>query len=139
MSLRIEPVHDPAILATGVTLLDKALDPQAVRDFLAARDHHLLFAWLDEEAEPVGMISGVRMTHPDKGTEMFIYELGVADRARRRGVATALVRALAEIARQYGCYGMWVATEPDNTAAIATYRRVSGTGPEPSVIFAWDL
>ena len=45
---------------------------------------------------PVGMISGVETTHPDKGTEMFLYELGVDEDARRRGVATALVNALAD-------------------------------------------
>ena len=31
------------------------------------------------------MVSGVETTHPDKGTEMFLYELGVAALATYRG------------------------------------------------------
>ncbi|HZE00492.1 MAG TPA: GNAT family N-acetyltransferase, partial [Pseudonocardiaceae bacterium] len=53
---------------------------------------------------------------PDKGTEMFLYELGVDDRFRRRGIGKALVAALAELARESGCYGMWVLTDSDNWA-----------------------
>jgi ribosomal protein S18 acetylase RimI-like enzyme len=68
-----------------------------------------------------GFVSGVEMTHPDKGTEMFLYELGVEAPFRRRGYDTALVRALAELARARQCYGMWVLTDEDNAAVLATY------------------
>jgi ribosomal protein S18 acetylase RimI-like enzyme len=85
------------------------------------------------------MISGVEMTHPDKGTEMFVYELGVAPEARLRGVGTALVEALAAVARERGCYGMWVGTEPDNEAALATYRRGGANEEAPFVLLSWDL
>ena len=66
-------------------------------------------------------MSGVETTHPDKGTEMFLYELAVASEHRRRGIGPALVEALAALARERGCYGMWVGTEPGNAAALATY------------------
>ena len=59
--------------------------------------------------------------------------------ARRRGVATALVRALATIARERGCYGMWVGTESDNEAGQATYRRAGATEEAPFVLLSWDL
>ena len=85
------------------------------------------------------MISGVETTHPDKGTEMFVYELEVSPEARLRGVGTALVRALAEVARERGCYGMWVGTEPDNAAALATYRRAGATEEAPFVLLNWDF
>jgi ribosomal protein S18 acetylase RimI-like enzyme len=70
---------------------------------------------------------------------MFIYELGVAPAARLQGVATRLVRALAEIARDRGCYGMWVGTEVGNEAAQATYRRAGATEETPFVLLNWDL
>jgi ribosomal protein S18 acetylase RimI-like enzyme len=41
----------------------------------------------------LGFVSGIETTHPDKGTEMFLYELSVEEEARRRGVGTKLVQA----------------------------------------------
>ena len=44
-------------------------------------------------------MSGVETMHPDKGTEMFLYELDVAE-GPRQGVGRALVAALADLARE---------------------------------------
>ena len=85
----------------------------------------------------MGFVSGVEVTHPDKGTEMFLYELGVDEQYRRQGIARALVVALAGIAIDNGCYGMWVGTEHDNVAALATYRSAGAGPPEPSVTLTW--
>jgi ribosomal protein S18 acetylase RimI-like enzyme len=70
---------------------------------------------------------------------MFLYELAVDAEHRNRGVGRTLVGALAELARACGCYGMWVATEPDNAAALATYRAAGAADPEPCVTLAWEL
>ena len=75
-------------------------------------------------------------THPDKGTEMFLYELGVVPSARKRGLATELVRALAALGKDRGCYGMWVAVDVDNEAALATYRRA---GEAACVVQSWNF
>jgi GNAT superfamily N-acetyltransferase len=63
----------------------------ATNAFLADPRHHLLVA-LDDDGRTVGFISGVEMTHPDKGTEMFLYELAVAKDARQQGIGLALHR-----------------------------------------------
>jgi aminoglycoside 3-N-acetyltransferase I len=136
--MRIERVTDVAAVLRGADLFDSPPLPAATEKFLAVPGHHLLFAY-DDAGRAVGMISGVEMTHPDKGTEMFIYELGVAPAARLQGVGSGLVAALAEVARASGCYGMWVGTETDNEAALATYRR-AGSGEETTfVLLNWDL
>jgi aminoglycoside 3-N-acetyltransferase I len=70
---------------------------------------------------------------------MLIYELGVAPVARLQGVGTALVDAMAELARSSGCYGMWVATENDNKAALATYRRAGADEEMTFTLLSWDL
>jgi ribosomal protein S18 acetylase RimI-like enzyme len=79
------------------------------------------------------------MTHPDKGTEMFLYELGVAEQHQRQGVGRALVDALRAIAVERGCYGMWVLTDDDNVAALATYRAAGAGEPEPQVMLSWTF
>ncbi len=119
-------------------LFDGAPDPAATRRFLAQDNHHLLIAYGIGDS-PLGFVSGVETTHPDKGTEMFLYELGVAEGVRRRGIGTALVSALADLARKQGCYAMWTGTERDNDAARATYRRCGATTNPPHEFVDWDL
>jgi ribosomal protein S18 acetylase RimI-like enzyme len=135
--MRIERIVDAAAVHLAAELFDGPPLAAATERFLAQPDHHLLFAYLGDR--PVGMISGVELTHPDKGTEMFVYELGVLPDGRLRGVGTALVRALADLARGRGCYGMWVGTEVGNEAALATYRRAGATEEAPFVLLNWDL
>jgi len=118
-------------------LFDGPADPAATRRFLAEAGHHLLIAYQDDH--PAGFVSGVEVTHPDKGTEMFLYELGVDEVHRRAGVGRALVEALAALARRRGCYGMWVLTDEENPAALDTYRSAGGT-PEPGqVVLVWTF
>jgi len=116
-------------------LFDKAPQAAATVDFLASANHYLLLALL--AGEPVGFVTGVEMVHPDKGREMFLYELGVDDSARRRGVGTALVSALAALAAERGCYGMWVLTDADDPAAIGTYRKAGGMSPSSTTMLEW--
>jgi aminoglycoside 3-N-acetyltransferase I len=135
--MRIERVTDADTLASGAELFDETPLTGPVSRFLGSADHHLLFAW-DDADQAVGFISGVEVTHPDKGTEMFLYELGVTETARGQGVATGLVEALQTLAKESGCYGMWVACESDNLAALATYRR-SGPDEANVTIFNWQF
>jgi ribosomal protein S18 acetylase RimI-like enzyme len=109
--------------------------------FLSSEGHHLLVAIDDtsEHEEAIGFVTGVEMTHPDKGTEMLVYELGVHEDHRRKGVGKTLVTSLAELAAARGCYGMWVATEPDNTPALATYRSAGAGQPESSTVLTWSF
>src|SRR5579859_3649304 len=128
-------VDDLALVFAAQHLFDGPAQPSAARRCLDSADHHLLLA-LDGE-RPVGFVSGVEMTHPDKGTEMFVYELAVDEPFRRRGIGGRLVRALADLARSRGCYGMWVGVDVDNVAARATYRAAGAEEPEDAVVFNW--
>ena len=89
---------DYGAVAAIQCLFDGPSDAAATARFLADPNHHLLVAY-EADDRPVGFVSGVEMTHPDKGTEMFLYELAVAGPARRRGTGRALVEALATRAR----------------------------------------
>src|SRR4051794_19545897 len=101
---------DVARIVAASALFDEAARPEWARRFLEQAGHHLCIAY-EEGGEPAGFVSGVEMTHPDKGTEMFLYELGVDEQFRGRGVGRALVGALADRASERGCYDMWVLTD----------------------------
>jgi ribosomal protein S18 acetylase RimI-like enzyme len=123
-------------------LFDNPPRPDATATFLARDGHHLLMAFDDEAATgapAVGFVSGVETTHPDKGTEMFLYELSVDERARNRGVGRALVSALAELARESGCYGMWVLTDDDNPAGVRAYEAAGGQQEPLTRLIAWTF
>jgi ribosomal protein S18 acetylase RimI-like enzyme len=88
---------------------------------------------------PVGFVSGVELTHPDKGVEMFLYELAVDEGFRERGIGKALVTALRDLARRRGCYDMWVLTDQDNEAALKTYRTTGADESSEHVMLTWPL
>ncbi|MEY2442596.1 MAG: hypothetical protein QOJ46_2022 [bacterium] len=134
---RLGSGDEQAVLAAG-GLFDDAPRPDATRRFLGEPNHHLLIAY-DAIGTPLGFVSGVETTHPDKGTEMFLYELGIDEPARRQGVGRALVEALVQLARERGCYGMWTGTASTNEAALATYRSAGGQPSEGTVMLDWDL
>lgn len=137
--MRIERLAsgDRDTVAAAAALFDTPPRAEAIERFLASDTHHLVMAFEDEG--PVGFVTGVETTHPDKGTEMFLYELSVAPEHRRRGIGTALVAELGRLARERGCYAMWVATDTDNTAAIATYRSAGASEPEAVVVLDWTF
>jgi ribosomal protein S18 acetylase RimI-like enzyme len=128
---------DDALVAAASSLFDGPARPDATAAFLADDRHHLLVAY--EGLRPVGFVSGVEVTHPDKGTEMFLYELAVDQPYQRRGIGRGLVEELAAVARHRGCYGMWVVTDDDNEAARATYERTNAVPETGQVVEVWTF
>jgi len=59
-------------------------------------------------------------------TELFLYEIGVGEAYRRRGVAAKLVEALKELCAEKGLPVMFVATEAENRPAKALYEKTGG-------------
>jgi ribosomal protein S18 acetylase RimI-like enzyme len=84
-------------------------------------------------------VSGLEVTHPDKGTDMFLYELAVDEPFRRRGIGRAPVEALEALAGDDGSYGMWVVTDHGNGAARATYERAGAVPETDQVVEAWTF
>ena len=137
MHIRVLRPGDDGLVAAASHLFDGPARSDATARFLADDHHHLLIAYEDER--PVGFVSGVEVTHPDKGTEMFLYELAVDEPFRRRGIGRALVERLAALARAAGCYGMWVLTDEDNDAARATYEGAGGVPEIRQVVEVWTF
>jgi ribosomal protein S18 acetylase RimI-like enzyme len=138
MGIRELGPGDDAAVAAAEHLFDERVNAAATARFLSEPGHHLLLAY-DAADRPVGFVSGVETTHPDKGTEMFLYELAVDEPARRQGIGKALVEALAALARERGCYGMFVFADDDNVAGLATYRRAGAREASRPVMLDWDF
>ena len=137
MDIRTIGAGNVAAVMAASPLFDGPAAARIAQRFLDSEGHYLLVAY--EDGAPAGFVSGIEMTHPDKGTEMFLYELDVAEAHRGLGVGRALVAALADLARELACYGMWVATDADNAAALKAYLAAGAGPPEPFVMLTWDF
>lgn len=134
--MKIRRAASPDDVFAAAHLFDAPPLPDATSRFLAQDHSHLLIAYVGDQ--PAGFVSGVETTHPDKGTEMFLYELGVDDAFLRRGIGTALVEALKALAAERGCYAMWTGTDAGDAAAQATYKKAGGAIDDGAFV-SWEL
>ena len=130
------PGDDSAVVAAQ-HLFDGPARADATARFLAEPGSHLLVAYVD--GAPAGFVSGVEVTHPDKGTELFLIELAVDAAHQRRGHGRALVEALAALARERGCTGMFVFVDDDNEAGRAVYRSAGGAETARPYMVDWSF
>ena len=137
MEIRALGPGDDAAVVAAQHLFDGPARADATARFLDEPGSHLLVAYVD--GEPAGFVSGVEVTHPDKGTEMFLIELAVDDPHRRRGHGRALVAALGDLARGRGCTGMFVFVDDDNEAGRAAYRSAGGTEASRPIMVDWTF
>ncbi|HEY6473878.1 MAG TPA: GNAT family N-acetyltransferase [Acidimicrobiales bacterium] len=137
MEIRVLRTGDDRLVAAASHLFDGPATPEATARFLREEGHHLLVAY--ESERPVGFVTGVEVTHPDKGTEMFLYELAVDEPSQNRGIGRALVERLAVVARDAGCYGMWVITDDINRPARAVYEGTGGVPQTDQVMEVWTF
>jgi len=75
-----------------------------------------------------GVVGGLVAYELDKferaRREMYIYDLAVAERHRRRGIATALIERLREIAAERGAWVVYVQADHGDEPAIALYEKL---------------
>ncbi|WP_330339870.1 GNAT family N-acetyltransferase [Streptomyces sp. NBC_00557] len=135
--MEIRKAGTVADVAAAEHLFDHPVRPEWAERFLTTAGHHLLLAY--EEGAVAGFVSGVETWHPDKGAEMFLYELAVGEPYRRRGIGRALVLRLAALARERGCYGMWAGVDAGNDVALAAYRSAGGKGDGTCTVVTWDF
>ena len=99
----------------------------------------MIVAIIDEIV--VGQCAAVIHRHPDKVSELYIDEVGVAPPFQRQGIARKMLDAMFEIGRECGCEEAWVGTEPDNVAARALYetRKEPHRPAEEFVMYVYEL
>ena len=117
-------------------VFDEAVDPARLAAYLSTPGHHMIVAL--DRGTIVGQVAAVAHRHPDKPTELYIDEVGVAAGYRRRGIARRMLAAMLAHGRAIGCEEAWVGTEPDNLPAQMLYRRRSQPA-EPFTMYVFKL
>ncbi len=133
IEIRLLGADDASVLdRVADEVFDHAIDPRWSAEFFADPRHHLVVA-LDGDLV-VGMATGFHYVHPDKPPQLWINEVGVSPAWRRRGVATALLERVLELADELECTDVWLLTERENLPARALYESMSGMKEGEAVV-----
>ena len=104
--------------------------------FFEQGNHYLIVAMEDDLV--VGMITSVSYVHPDKPTQLWINEVGVASSHRQQGIGRRLLDAMLAHGKSIGATEAWLGTEDDNVAARRLYES-TGTQPEKFMLYEFPL
>jgi len=96
----------------------------AYLDRLLARDTFIAIgAWEGERA--VGALAAYVLPKFEQArSEIYIYDLAVAEAHRRQGIATALIAKLGRLAPARNAYVVFVQADPGDDPAIALYTKL---------------
>ena len=81
----------------------------------------LVLAALDGAAVAGGLVAYQLEKLEQARSEIYIYDLAVAETHRRQGIATALIRALGKLAEKRGAWVMFVQADRTDPPAIRLY------------------
>ena len=110
-----------------------ARSEEGLRSFVANPSNYLLLA--ETGAEVAGFLTAYRLERADReASQMFVYEVGVGEAWRRRGVAAALLREIREIARREGMFEAFVLTSRGNAPARRLYESTGGIVEDDAAI-----
>jgi aminoglycoside 3-N-acetyltransferase I len=91
---------------------------------LLARDTFVAIAACAEATVVGGLAAYVLPKFEQARAELYLYDLAVDARQRRRGVATALIEALKKLARERGIHVVFVQADLGDDAAISLYSKL---------------
>lgn len=109
-------------------VFDNPVNEKLASEFLNDPRHHIVVALVNEQI--VGFASAVHYIHPDKPTELWINEVGVAEEHQNKGIGKAIMKELIQLGKSLGCVNAWVLTESDNLPANKLYQSVGGEKSE---------
>ena len=133
---RLAPADASILGRVADDVFDAAVDPDRLANYLAEPGHLMIVAIAGGEV--VGQVAAVIHRHPDKRTELYVDEVGVASAWRRHGIARRLLDEMLALGKALGCEEAWVGTEHDNVPARRLYE-FRGAAAEPFVMYLFEL
>lgn len=134
IAVRVLGSGDAATLRAMLAVFGNAFDDvetytarqpdDAYLEALLARDTFVAIAAFADEAVVGGLAGYVLPKFEQARSELYIYDLAVDAAQRRRGVATALVRAVQRLAAERGIWVAFVQADHGDDAAIALYTKL---------------
>ena len=125
ITIKVLSISDlPLLMNVADDVFDNPVDENFAREFLADPRHHIVVAL--SEGVVIGFASAVHYIHPDKPTELWINEVGVAPAHQNKGIGKAIMKELLQLGRQLGCANAWVLTDRSNEAANRLYQSTDG-------------
>jgi aminoglycoside 3-N-acetyltransferase I len=98
-----------------------AVPSDAYLERLLAKPHFIAIAALDGE-DLVGGLAAYELEKFERAlSEIYIYDLAVQESHRRKGIATALIRALQRIGQERGACVIFVQADREDEPAIRLY------------------
>jgi aminoglycoside 3-N-acetyltransferase I len=91
---------------------------------LLAKDHLIALVAIEDEVIVGGLVAYELEKFEQARREVYIYDLAVHAAHRRRGIATALIDGLREIAAQRGAWVIYVQADYGDDPAIALYQKL---------------
>src|SRR5262249_25081714 len=88
---------------------------------LLGKPHVIALAALDENEVVGGLVAYVLEKFERERSEVYIYDLAVAEPHRRKGIARQLIALLRHIAKQQGAYVVYVQADRGDEPAIRLY------------------
>lgn len=100
----------------------------ALQSYLEVKDAIFLVCYLiDGDSKTFAGIASARIEHKPYDFEKWLYidEIDTCSNLRKKGVGSAMMKKLFEIADENDCEEIWLGTEDDNTAANSFYKSLN--------------
>ncbi len=133
-SIRQLAPEDLALMESMMTTFGKAFDETETytssrpsKDYLQrllASDYFIALAALKDGSVVGGIAAYELQKFEQERSEVYIYDLAVAEAYRRKGIATALIQELKKIAMSRGAYVIFVQADLGDNPAIALYTKL---------------
>jgi aminoglycoside 3-N-acetyltransferase I len=88
---------------------------------LLSKDHFIAMIALREKEVVGGLVAYVLEKYEQERSEVYIYDLAVAEKHRRQAIARTLIQELKPVAKGLGAYVIFVQADPEDTPAIRLY------------------